>query len=562
MTKKYSTKKALVASVLSLALCFSMLIGTTFAWFTDSVTSANNIIKSGNLDIEMYWAEGTEDPTNASWTDASTGAIFNYDKWEPGYVEVRHIKIANEGSLALKYKVNIVANGEVSDLADVIDVYYVDPTIQVADRATLANAPKLGTLTEVLEGLGESGNGTLEAGTADTITIALKMQESAGNGYMNKSIGSDFSIQLVATQLVSENDSFGNDYDVDATYPEIGSATIEENSGATTIKASNVSVTVPEGAETGEYKVVVTNKNTSTNANGQTTFSADISLLKDGVKVERNGETVYLVEIEVEADKNIVKILHNGNEVTDYEYDATTGIVKFETDSFSPFSVIYEENKTVKVSSTEEFLAAIADAQPGAFIDATGVSIDVNAVGSDIPGGKKAVSVPGGITIKGLSVVGSYRGGNYFKFDGGSDLPTVLEDCTFEPNGRAMGVGFGSYEGGAESIVYNNCTFKGPIILEFANNPNGVATYNNCTFTKAASGNHYVMTYGGTHLFNGCTFDYTGVTQSNMGTINTASVNATSESDGSNFTVVVLDGCTRINCGTRKYGANSTLTIK
>ena len=562
MTKKYSTKKALVASLLSLVLCFSMLIGTTFAWFTDSVTSANNIIKSGNLDIEMYWAEGTEDPTNANWTDASTGAIFNYDNWEPGYVEVRHIKIANEGTLALKYKVLIQANGEVSDLADVIDVYYVDPAIQVADRAALANAPKLGTLTEVLEGLGESGNGTLEAGTADTITIALKMQESAGNEYMNKSIGSDFSIQLVATQLVSENDSFGNDYDVDATYPEIGSATIEENSGATTIKASNVSVTVPEGAETGEYKVVVTNKNTSTDANGQTTFSADISLLKDGVKVERNGATVYLVEIEVEADKNIVKILHNGNEVTDYEYDATTGIVKFETDSFSPFSVIYEENKTVKVSSAEEFLAAIADAQPGAIIDATGVSIDVNAVGSDIPGGKKAVSVPGGITIKGLSVVGSYRGGNYFKFDGGSNLPTVLEDCTFEPNGRAMGVGFGSYEGGAESIVYNNCTFKGPIILEFANNPNGVATYNNCTFTKAASGNHYVMTYGGTHLFNGCTFDYTGVTQSNMGTINTASVNATSESDGSNFTVVVLDGCTRINCGTRKYGANSTLTIK
>ena len=562
MTNMKSTKRALIMSALSVLLCVSMLVGTTFAWFTDSVTSANNIIKSGNLDIEMYWAEGTEDPTNASWTDASTGAIFNCDKWEPGYVEVCHIKIVNEGSLALKYKVNIIANGEVSDLADVIDVYYVDPAIQVADRATLANAPKLGTLAEVLEGLGESGNGTLEADTADTITIALKMQESAGNEYMNKSIGSDFSIQLVATQLVSENDSFGNDYDVDATYPEIGSATIEENSGATTIKASNVSVTVPEGAETGEYEVVVTNKNTSTDANGQTTFSADISLLKDGVKVERNGATVYLVEIEVEADKNIVKILHNGNEVTDYEYDATTGIVKFETDSFSPFSVIYEENKTVKVSSAEEFLAAIADAQPGAIIDATGVSIDVNAVGSDIPGGKKAVSVPGGITIKGLSVVGSYRGGNYFKFDGGSDLPTVLEDCTFEPNGRAMGVGFGSYEGGAESIVYNNCTFKGPIILEFANNPNGVATYNNCTFTKAASGNHYVMTYGGTHLFNGCTFDYTGVTQSNMGTINTASVNATSESDGSNFTVVVLDGCTRINCGTRKYGANSTLTIK
>ena len=218
MTKKYSTKKALVASVLSLVLCFSMLIGTTFAWFTDSVTSAGNIIKTGNLDVEMYWAEGTEDPSTANWTDASTGAIFDYDNWEPGYVEVRHIKIANEGSLALKYKVLIQANGEVSDLADVIDVYYVDPAIQVADRAALANAPKLGTLTEVLAGLGESGNGTLEADTADTITIALKMQESAGNQYQNKSIGTDFSVIVLATQATAEDDSFDDQYDFDATY--------------------------------------------------------------------------------------------------------------------------------------------------------------------------------------------------------------------------------------------------------------------------------------------------------------------------------------------------------
>jgi hypothetical protein len=60
-------------------------------------------------------------------TEASAGPIFNYDKWEPGYSVARHIKISNEGSLALKYKLTITANGEVSELADVIDVYYVDP---------------------------------------------------------------------------------------------------------------------------------------------------------------------------------------------------------------------------------------------------------------------------------------------------------------------------------------------------------------------------------------------------------------------------------------------------
>ena len=213
--KKNQTRRALLMSALSLLLCVSMLVGTTFAWFTDSVTSANNIIKSGNLDVEMYWADGTQAvPTDKTgWTDASQGAIFNYNLWEPGYTQVRHIKIANEGTLALKYKVSIVANGVVSDLANVIDVYYADPAVQVANRTDLTDANKLGTLTNVLEDLGETGIGELIAGASDTITIAFKMRETAGNEYMNKAIGTDFSVVLTATQMTYENDSFGPDYD-------------------------------------------------------------------------------------------------------------------------------------------------------------------------------------------------------------------------------------------------------------------------------------------------------------------------------------------------------------
>lgn len=213
MTKQKSTKRALLLSALSLLMCVSMLIGSTFAWFTDSVTSSGNIIKSGTLDVEMYWADGTEAPDSATWTDASTSAIFNYDKWEPGYVEVRHIKIANVGTLALKYQIKIVANGEVSDLADVIDVYYVDPAVQVSNRAQLTDANKLGTLTEVLANLANTANGELPAGENDTITLALKMQESAGNEYQGLSIGSDFSVVLMATQDNVEKDAFDEDYD-------------------------------------------------------------------------------------------------------------------------------------------------------------------------------------------------------------------------------------------------------------------------------------------------------------------------------------------------------------
>lgn len=393
MTKKYSTKKALVASMLSLVLCFSMLIGTTFAWFTDSVTSANNIIKSGNLDIEMYWAEGTEDPTNASWTDASTGAIFNYDKWEPGYVEVRHIKIANEGSLALKYKVNIIANGEVSDLANVIDVYYVDPAIQVADRLALANAPKIGTLSEVLAGLGQSGNGTLEAGKADTITIALKMQESAGNEYQNKSIGTSFSIQLLATQDTVESDDFDDQYDADAEFAKISYATKGENETAE-VAIDNIKIDVPANSPAGDYEIVVSNKNVSTDANGNTTLAADISLRKDGVKVTANGSTVYTVSVDVGTYKTIGAITHNGEAVTNYNYDPCTGIISFETTSFSPFTFTFADapadSVVVRVSNGKAFYyATLADAVNAA---ADGETLTVLA---DIDLGTTRVTIKG-----------------------------------------------------------------------------------------------------------------------------------------------------------------------
>lgn len=217
MTKKYSTKKSFVFSVISLLLCLSMFVGTTFAWFTDSVSSKNNIIKAGKLDIEMHWADGKDDPATANWQDASTGAIFNYEKWEPGYTEVRHIKIANTGSLALQYKVIIVANSVVSKLADAIDVYYIDPATQVSTRYDLDNAQKLGTLTEVLAALGETGTGYLANGESDTITLAFKMQEGAGNEYQGLELcEGGFSVQLIATQAVGESDSFGDDYDKNA----------------------------------------------------------------------------------------------------------------------------------------------------------------------------------------------------------------------------------------------------------------------------------------------------------------------------------------------------------
>ncbi len=232
MTNKRSTKHALLMSALALLLCVSMLVGSTYAWFTDSVTSTGNIIKSGTLEVTMEWKDATENGAQQNYKNAEEGAIFNYDKWEPGYVEAKNIKIANVGTLAFKYNLNITATGEISELANVIDVYYAEGEYVLADR-NMSALTRVGTLSEVLAGMPANMTGSLKADDADRyITIALKMQESAGNDYQNKSIGSAFAVQLLATQLTSEDDSFDNQYDKNAGWTgEIAQPAWNENGG-------------------------------------------------------------------------------------------------------------------------------------------------------------------------------------------------------------------------------------------------------------------------------------------------------------------------------------------
>ena len=370
MTKKYSTKKALIASLLSLVLCFSMLLGATFAWFTDSATSTGNIIKTGELYVGMYWADGTKAvPTDdEGWTDASEGAIFDYDLWEPGYVEVRHIKIANEGTLALKYKVNIIANGEVSNLSDAIDVYYVDPAVQVADRTALTADKKLGTLTEVLANLGESGNGTLVAGAVDTITIALKMQEDAGNEYKNKSIGTDFSIQLLATQFASENDSFGKDYDAEATYPNVSVPVVlpdEDVDAPVTLSAKGMEVQVPAEVINNlpdEVKSLAVAFSDAVVENNTISFSSVDLIDQNGNKVDLSDNTEAIaVTLPVQttfAAGEPVYIYHD-NEFVAIATVNDDGTISYAAEHFC--EVVVSDTMTVMVNTTEDLIAALTE---------------------------------------------------------------------------------------------------------------------------------------------------------------------------------------------------------
>ncbi len=250
MKQSKHTKCALTASILSMIVCCAMLIGSTFAWFTDSVTSAGNKIVAGKLDVALEWANGTEALETAAWKDASTAAIFDYDLWEPGYAEVRHVRISNKGNLALKYEIRIVANGEAGKLADVIDVYYIQGGRQIGSRNQLDESNKIGTLADILKkpyaGKGHITGMKDNVVSSDIATIALKMQESAGNEYQGMSIGTDFSIQLVATQYTEENDNFDNQYDKDAGFPVNASTGAEINHAIA--NSSNAEITLISGS--------------------------------------------------------------------------------------------------------------------------------------------------------------------------------------------------------------------------------------------------------------------------------------------------------------------------
>ncbi len=200
MNNKKTTKRALISSLLSLVLCMSMLIGTTFAWFTDTATSATNSIVAGNLDIAIVDANGKSLETINFKKAQGEGAIY----WEPGCTyETQEFYIKNNGNLDLKYEVVISGLTGDTELLEVI--------------------------TFTFNGIDYGAKGQLKAGQkTEAITISGHMDEEAGNKYMNMTL-SGVAITVNATQLASEYDSFDNQYDAAAGTAFVGGAGTETN---------------------------------------------------------------------------------------------------------------------------------------------------------------------------------------------------------------------------------------------------------------------------------------------------------------------------------------------
>ena len=353
MMTKFSTKRALLTSIMALFLCFTMLLGTTYAWFTDSVTSSNNKIKSGTLllDLELYDVEAGEYVSIKS----SNAPIFNHDKWEPGYTDVKLLKVENEGSLALKWKATLFAKQGLSDLATVIDVYVKPSETALAmptDRNLLAAGyTYAGTVADFVSTLETTTVGTLEANEAAYLGIALKMQETAGNEYQDMDLGA-FDIQILATQLTFEEDSLGDDYDELATYAFTEQKVLPANASALSFElrdqknAKVGSAEVPaEAIDDIEAPVKVTVKETSLNANVTVATGMEASTFDVTVTNLKAGNTTPVkasIRIPTGLDPETVKLYHYET-LIDCTYNPTTGYVSFESTSFSPFTVVYDE---------------------------------------------------------------------------------------------------------------------------------------------------------------------------------------------------------------------------
>ena len=320
-----NTKRALLTSVLSLTLCGSMLVGTTFAWFTDSVSSTNNVITAGNLDVELYYANA-EDHAAGVWKKVEKNTkVFDQEAlYEPGYTEVVYFKVVNEGSLALKYDMSLGYTetkgtnvlGDEFALSDYINArvihwseydaltreglpYFVALPIEMG--APLAQFET--SVSATMDGWNETA---LLADEEIEVALALWMPSTVGNeaNYNDEdSPKIDLSVNLVATQYTYEEDSFGNDYDKDATYDDnstvrVGSyeelkAAVEN--GGTIVLAGDLAVDERITIQNGQNVVLDLNGHTlSANGEQQAFFVADGSITINNGTCSQTGSSRYI----------------------------------------------------------------------------------------------------------------------------------------------------------------------------------------------------------------------------------------------------------------------------
>ena len=396
-------KTKLFHSILSLLLCVSMLVGTTFAWFTDSVTSGINTIAAGNLDVELYHSNaavtGEKVKENTKlFLDLQGDPIL----WEPGVVSYENLRVVNEGDLALVYKLAINTanenyildpeNGTMYGLSQILKVGFVEGGITATDRAGVVasvDTTNWTTLSDFLR------NGSLlpegKGASEQTWGIVIWWEPGDNDNRWNLNNGKtlnegdvlklDLGISLVATQEVLENDSFGNDYDTDAKtglFPNFTGSTVttpvtpnaeNKTESDVTMTAGQVSAAVPAGTQLAAGTTALTLTVTELEATGSNIVLGENEAIRsldvhiEGVAADNTAPiTVTLTEIApVGLNMGNYKLYHveNGatNEMTlvasadaftahnQFKYDPATGTIVLYMATFSEVAVVAEAAK-------------------------------------------------------------------------------------------------------------------------------------------------------------------------------------------------------------------------
>ena len=381
--KKSTTKRSLLVSVLALVMCVTMLVGTTFAWFTDSASTSVSRIEAGKLNVALQMLDNdgnwvsAEGKTLQFKVEGKIPAEGTQILWEPGCTyELPKLRIVNEGNLALKYKVVISGIQGDAELNKVIDW--------------------------TMDGIELGTDVSLGVGDMKEFTIKGQMQKDAGNYYQGMTIDG-IAITVYAKQDTVESDSNNNEYDKDAVYATAGASVKvddnkvvnevvmvsheEQENGGAIAKA-----TVSAGAAVNENTTNLELKITETNTPAHITIPVTSEDKTLEVKMEGlSPDNTVPVKVEMFVGKGLdnFTMLHNGNAMTkkyntkyvlndqDYCYDSETGVVTFLTSTFSPFTCLYnkanwsgstaadyvtpvdENNKVVTITSAEE-LALLA----------------------------------------------------------------------------------------------------------------------------------------------------------------------------------------------------------
>ena len=222
---KTNSKKALLSSAFALVLSIAMLIGTTFAWFTDTASTGINKIQAGNLDVKLMYSTDME-----TWKEAtSTTQLFNDDAlWEPGHTELVYLKVVNAGKLALKYEMTTNSYDKERGKNANGDLFYIDKYLKIgvaetqnvfesrsaAIDAIAANEKSMEKEIQITNGWTVLNPNAESAPFAVVIYMPTTVGNEANNvqSWRHPSL-KGFGLVVNATQATVESDSFGKDYD-------------------------------------------------------------------------------------------------------------------------------------------------------------------------------------------------------------------------------------------------------------------------------------------------------------------------------------------------------------